>query len=230
MKKRVVLVGLLSVAVWWCRPSSAGATVLINEVLADPPASIGDANHDGVVSTTQDEFVELINTSAVVVSLANWKLSDAVQVRHTFSPIAAIPAYGFYLVFGGGSPVGFSNAAVASSGGLSLNNTAETVILKDATSLIIDTLTYGAEGGADVSLTRSPDGVGSFVKHTSINANRFSPGSTVDGLTELPHEDNPDDGGEESAPVIPEPSSLMLLGSAALGLLARASQRQLLGM
>ena len=37
------------------------STVLINEVLADPPDGLaGDANHDGVRSSAEDEFVELV--------------------------------------------------------------------------------------------------------------------------------------------------------------------------
>ena len=42
----------------------AQSPIFINEILADPDATNGDANGDGVVSSTQDEFVELVNVSA----------------------------------------------------------------------------------------------------------------------------------------------------------------------
>src|SRR5207253_1178221 len=43
--------------------------LVINEVLADPPGAaatdlIGDANHDGVRSSSDDEFVELVNATS----------------------------------------------------------------------------------------------------------------------------------------------------------------------
>src|SRR6185295_555279 len=69
--------------------------LVINEVLADPPGSMatdlnGDANHDGVRSSSQDEFVELVNSSNAALNLSGWTLSTrslsdgTVRTRHTF--------------------------------------------------------------------------------------------------------------------------------------------------
>jgi hypothetical protein len=171
----------------------AEAAILINEVLADPAA---DANGDGVVSATQDEFVELVNTQANNVSLASWTLSDLVQIRHTFSAETVIPALGFFAVFGG----------------LGLNNGGDSVTLRDASGIAVDAMTYGAEGGQDASLTRFPDGVGAFALHTAVNGLAFSPGRMADGSLTLPAPP-PQHGG----PVVPEPSSLLLMGAGLIG-------------
>ncbi len=197
----VVTVGLLGLL-----PSSANALLVINEVLADPPAITGDANGDGVVSATQDEFVELVNTGSQPVSLAGWTLSDAIAVRHLFSATSVLPANEFFVVFGGGSPQGFIHTAIASTGGLSLNNSGDTVTLRNDHGQVIDALTYGAEGGMDVSLTRVPDGAGSFVKHTTVSAAPFSPGTTVGGQSALMN----------TGVHTPEPSSLIIMGSGLL--------------
>ena len=188
----------------------AEALIVINEVLADPSTIWGDANRDGTISSTQDEFVELVNTDSEPVSLANWTLADAIRVRHVFGEGASISALGFFVVFGGGSLQGFADAAIASSGTLSLNNTGDTVSLRDAQINLIDVLVYGVEGNRDVSLTRFPDAIGEFVQHNSASQEPFSPGKTVDGRLSLPiHEDHPS---------APEPSSLILLGFGAFSL------------
>ena len=205
MKRFVGFVGWLVLSVCLVVPRNAEAVILINEVLADPSAIFGDANGDGVISTTQDEFVELVNTGADPVSLAQWTLSDALQVRHVFSAAALIPAVSFFVVFGGGTPAGFANVATASTGSLGLNNSGDTVTLRDLLAIPIDLFTYGAAGGQDVSLTQFPDASGLFVQHSSVSNHPFSPGTTVAGLTVLPHD-------SANPPTIPEPASLLLLG------------------
>ena len=184
----------LALLLWCAGSNGAEAAILINEVLADPA---GDANGDGSVHSTRDEFVELVNTEADPLSLAHWSLSDLTQVRPIFAETASIPGRGFFVVFGGGSPQGFTDASVASSGGLGLNNTGDTITLRDGSSLLVDTFTYGNEGGHDVSLTRSPDATGGFSLHSAVSAQTFSPGTTTEGLAHLP--------APPSAPVDPGP-------------------------
>ena len=142
-------------------PGQAAAAVVINEVLADPS---GDANGDGTVHSTQDEFVELANTGAGAVSLDQWTLSDALQVRHRFDAGSLIPAFGLLVVFGGGSPAEVLNAMIASSGSLSLNNAGDTVTLRDAGGAVIEMFTFGSNGNQDASLVRSPDGAPSTIR------------------------------------------------------------------
>ena len=197
----VVVLGVVMTGMWQPRVEAA---IVINEVLADPA---GDANGDGSVHSTRDEFVELVNTDPTSVSLANWTLSDLVQVRHVFADAASISDRGFFVVFGGGAPQGFTDFATASSGGLGLNNPGDTVTLRDASASLIDSFTYGPEGGMDVSLTRSPDATGSFVQHSSISSLTFSPGTTTDGLAALPALEVPEPVPSETPPDMTEPGA-----------------------
>jgi uncharacterized protein YjdB len=182
-------------------------TVVINEVLADPPGSvatdlIGDANHDGVRSASDDEFVELVNSTGTSINVSGWTLQTRSltgttdTVRHTFAANTTLPAGDAIVVFGGGGAsfdptnTAFGGAQVtkASTGQLSLTNTGLFIILKDADGNVVTQFTYGGTSGlngdTDQSLTRSPDINGNFVQHTAAagaNNQRFSPGTKVDG-------------------------------------------------
>jgi len=155
--------------------------ILIAEVLADP-ASGADPNGDGTASTTQDEFVELVNVTAVAIDIGGLTLSDATGLRHTFPPGTWVPSLGVVVVFAGGTPTGtFGGAAVqvASSGQLGLNNTGDTLTLSDGAT-VIDTATYGSEGGMDQSIVR--DGA-MWVRHSTLpdTVGAYSPGTFSDG-------------------------------------------------
>ena len=159
--------------------------LVINEILADPDAVSGDANGDGTVNTSQDEFVEIVNNDTYSVNLYGYTLSDAYGVRHTFSSITLNPNEAI-IVFGGGSPTGFlTYAFTASTGSLELNNTGDDVILKNNSGYTIDSYTYGSEAGDNQSITRDPDLTGSsFVKHSTATGSEgslFSPGNHIDG-------------------------------------------------
>lgn len=182
-----------------------GGDILINEVLADPPGAaatdlIGDANHDGVRSSSDDEFVELVNSTSRDIDISGYQLltrsSGAASdtLRHTFAAGTIVPARTAVVIFGGGSPnpadPAFGGALIlkASTGGLSLSNTAGIVTLRDSAGAIANIFEYGGatglSGGSNQSLTRSPDITGAFTGHATADGagdRLFSPGTRVDG-------------------------------------------------
>ena len=165
--------------------------MIINEILYDPaPDLSGDANKDTVVDTSQDEFVELVNSSAASIDLSGWTLSDGTATRHTFPPGTMVGAGCAIVVFGGGHPpinlFGGAVVQVASTGLLGLNNNGDAVTLRDASAAIVATHIYPDAGNVDQSITRDPDITGSdtFVLHslaTGSGGSLFSPGTHIDG-------------------------------------------------
>ncbi len=169
---------------------------IINEIHADPasdsscptfglPEGCGDANGDGVQDFSDDEFVEIANTTGGPVDISGWTLSDGFGVRHVFPGRTIIADGCVAVVFGGGPLVGVFGGAVvqeASSGALGLNNGGDTVTLRDTSANLMASDTYGSEGGDNQSLTRDPDITGAFVKHTTVVSGvLFSPGTLADG-------------------------------------------------
>jgi uncharacterized repeat protein (TIGR01451 family) len=181
--------------------------IVINEVLADPPDGIaGDANHDLTRSGTDDEFVELVNTTNINLDISGYQLltrsstASTDTVRHTFAPGTIFPARSAIVIFGGGNPTvnnpAFGGAQIfkASSGGLALNNAGGVVTLRQPSQAIANIFFYGGStglnGDTNQSLTRAPDaGVtnvcGNFAPHTTApgsNGQPFSPGTQINGL------------------------------------------------
>ena len=187
----------------------AYAVVLVNEFLADPPKGItGDVNQDGVSSSKDDEFVEIVNFGETLVDISGWYIKDKTATRHTFELNTAMLPYESLVVFGGGLPTSFNiKVYTASSGSLSLNNGGDNIMLFDSSGMLVDSVIYGSEGGKDQSLSRYPDGSNDFALHSSIPeaANSiFSPGTMVNNKP-------------FSAPAVPEPSSVLLFGFSIAG-------------
>ena len=159
--------------------------LVINEILADPASGItGDANGDGTRDFADDEFVEIYNTGTSAVDMSGYVIEDEVGVRHTVPEGTRLDPGVALTVFGGGTPTGIPGVVQTASGGqLRLNNSGDTVTLKDASGGTLGAVSYGGEGSDNQSLTRSPDFTGSFVKHTTISSNLFSPGATTDGVS-----------------------------------------------
>lgn len=162
--------------------------IVINEILADPDVTDGDANGDGLVETTNDEFVEIVNNEPSSLDISGWTLSDGNSVRHTFPANTVIPASCSIVVFAAGTPTGSfgqSLVQVSSTSQLGLNNGGDTVTLNNG-SVDVASYTYGSEGGDNQSMTRDPDVTGAdpLVKHsiaTGSGGALFSPGTNVDG-------------------------------------------------
>ena len=171
--------------------SVAGALpegLVINELLADPDAKRGDANGDGTVDTSNDEFVEIVNGGGAPADLSGIAIADLVAVRHVFPAGTILDPGCAIIVFGGGAPTGSFGGAqvqVASEGFLGLNNTGDTVTV-GIDEAVAAQIVYGAEGGDNQSLTRDPDIIGpdALVQHstaTGSGGTLFSPGTRIDG-------------------------------------------------
>ncbi len=164
--------------------SPAYSMIVINEILADPPAGLlGDANGDGLRSSTADEFVELLNTGLLTIDLSGWTLSDASSVRHTFETGTLLETNQRNVVFGGGLPNIPGLVFTASTGSLSLNNSGDSLFLRNASNLLIHQVTYGSEASLDQSITLSSDGTEFYHLHSEISSEKllFSPGTDING-------------------------------------------------
>lgn len=162
---------------------------VINEIHADPDATSGDANGDASISSTDDEFVEIVNRSGYSVDISNWVISDGYGDRHVVTNGTTIGDGVSLVVFGGGTPTNIPGISqTASTGALGLNNSGDDVTLKDSEGGTIVTYSYGSEGGDNQSIARNPDYTGDFVKHSTITGNAvlFSPGKTNAGDVSLP--------------------------------------------
>jgi hypothetical protein len=104
--------------------------VIVSEFMADPSPIVG---------LPESEFVELFNRSSNPIDLQGWKLSDG-------STTATLPSYilmpsARYLI--APTPTaGLFSGAVGVSSFPSLNNTSDNIILKDASNVAIDSITY----------------------------------------------------------------------------------------
>ncbi len=151
------------------------ANVVINEIMANEPGS-----------NTAGEFVELVNVGGTSISLAGWTLSDGAGVKHTFAAGTTLAPGKAIVVFGGSGsiPAGLTNAVAASTGGLALGNSGDSVILKNG-STTVNSFTYPSSLSSTdgVSMNRSPDATatGTFVLHTSVTSLTSSAGTRANG-------------------------------------------------
>jgi hypothetical protein len=156
----------------------SGSGLVINEIHADPHSSLGDTNSDGVVGTSDDEFIEIVNDSSSPIDISDWEMGDAFGIRHVFPQGTIVVPDCAVLVFGGGDPGGsFGNSLfqIASSGRLGLNDHGDIIFLYNQNGNILASYTFGDEGGDDQSITRDPDIHGSepLVKHSTATGSGF---------------------------------------------------------
>lgn len=151
------------------------ANVIINEVLANEPGS-----------DTAGEAVEIVNTGGTAISIAGWTVRDGSGVRHTFAAGTTLEPGKAITVFGGASSItGGIVAVAASTGGLNLSNSGDSVSLRDSAGATIQSMSYSSSlsNSDGVSANRSPDlnATGAWVKHNTISSLSRSLGQRADG-------------------------------------------------
>ncbi len=162
--------------------------IVINEIFANPLEGSGDANADGVVNTSDDQFIELVNNEGNAIDLGGWTLSDDFSTRFTFPGGTVLPAGTGAVVFGGGKPAGyFGGALLFTAGDLGIDNAGDILYLRDEQGNVVEEARYDMQGNQGQSLTRDIDINGSLsVRHSEVsqNGNRlYSPGTKTDGTS-----------------------------------------------
>lgn len=190
--------------------ANADAAVIINEVLFDPANDLsGDANGDGTREASGDEFVEILNTGLATVDIGGWTLSDDDGGAFAFPAGTTIDPGEFIVLFGGGTPTGFSGQVFTDDGsiGTGFSNSGDLVQLIDvpgtvnAPLTVVDSLDY---------TTLEDAGLGSDVSLAFDGTNFVDQDSLIPGVLFTP--------GASNTTVIPEPSSSVFVALAASGL------------
>ena len=184
-------------------PPAAG-DLAINEIMIADNSS--DTNCDGATNKTNDEFIELVNTSSKTLDLTGVTIDDDGSIdstlgpRHTFGPSASgsltLAPGKAVVVWGGGSPAcaGVDDWFVASSGTLGFNDTpganspgagiSERITVRTAGAspvVIVQKDFLEGQVKTNISLTLDPDITGtSYIDHPMIGMRRWSPGRKQD--------------------------------------------------
>lgn len=165
---------------------------VLNEVLYDPPSgNPGDANGDGIRDANDDEFVELVNSSATSLDISGYKLYDADRLsinnaNHEFPANTILNPGQAVVVFGGGTPTGnFGGSLVFAASGqvLNLNNSGDVLTVKNNNDSVLFSFDVTPlSNNPNESYTRFPDLYGNFTQHDSASTGiLYSPGTRIDG-------------------------------------------------
>jgi spore coat protein CotH len=126
--------------------------VVVNEIMSNNVSSVTDA------SGKFEDWIELYNTTSYPVSMAGLFLTDTLGLLHKWElPNQTIPANGYAIIWAdedGGQGDMHAN--------FKLSNLGEQLILTNADSVVIDSITYLTQAD-DVAYARSPNGTGPFV-------------------------------------------------------------------
>ena len=166
-----------------CGPAPVAGDLVLNEVLFDPPADF-DANGDGALSTTDDEFVEIVNVSGGAINLAGVSIGDTNSPTNFTFGAVCLEAGEVVVVYGKGAQRFTAGGMVAiddARHGLSLNNSPPEIVRITSAGIEILNESFAAIP-ADQSTTRSPDVSGTFASHKTVGGGvPASPGKCIAG-------------------------------------------------
>ncbi len=149
-------------------PARAEGPLRLNEFMAGPAR---DWDGDGVFSSRDDEWVEVVNTGATSLDLPGFLITDGdslprVGLSGTLQP-------GGHLLVTGRQSYDWERAHGFPAFGLSLANSGDAVLLWQvvgAETLLVDAYSYRShEAAADRSVGRFPDGSGTWVIFDALN-------------------------------------------------------------
>ncbi len=182
-------------------PAAESGSLVLNEILADPPSGhAGELNAGGTRRRREEQFIEILNTGDQPLCLTGWRLSSAGPGGGHLFPIGSTLAPGkALLLFGGGLPAGmFGSATVqraTAAVGLDLDPAGGELLLRDVAGNLAMRFTWGHCAGAACaadhwqgslptgsSLVRWPGPGGAWRVHSEVASAPASPGLRHDGM------------------------------------------------
>ena len=158
----------------FCTPGS----LVINEFLADP-GTTNDANGDGTMSSSEDEFVELYNAGLVPLLLDEYTVEEGSGIFHRFPEGMVLQPGEAYVIFAGGTPTTSCGSTTANVRNfIGLNNGGDVITVRDPNGRIQAQVRYGTASPTglpaapnDESLALYPDGnvAGGYRPHSSTS-------------------------------------------------------------
>jgi hypothetical protein len=156
----------------------------VNEIYHTPDS---DVNGD-TLANSDDEFVELVNTSGADLDISNWTVSDVGALRHTFAAGTVLAPNQAILVFATlpASPatIGGSLAVACSTGNLGIA-ASDSVVIRNSSAVEIHRINYTSTPSTpeqSLNLVSEPN-PSAYLKHNDIAGitTDLSPGTRVDG-------------------------------------------------
>jgi len=150
------------------RPACAAGFLKINEVMAGPTR---DWNNDGVFSSRDDEWIEIVNVGVAPIDLAAFFVMDGDSIPRC--GLTGVLAPGGHRLVTGKESWDWERATGHPAFGLSLANSGDRVTLWEvvgAETLFVDGITFGSQPAAsDRSLARFPDGTDTWILFDKLN-------------------------------------------------------------
>ena len=168
---------------------STGAPLVLNEIMAGPAR---DWDGNGVFSSRDDEWVEVVNAGATPLAAGSFFLSDGDSIpRYAFTGVIGA---GEHVVVFGRNAFDWEKATAHPAFGLSLANTGDEVILWQVTgadTVVLDRYKFLAhEAAADRAVGRVPGGSGAWVLFDALDPYTGALAPSGTGCTPTPGQPN----------------------------------------